>query len=40
MFVSQLETPALIVDLDVLERNQTRAMDLLRPLGVGASPAL
>ena len=38
MFVSQLETPALIVDLDVLERNQTRAMDLLRPLGVALRP--
>ena len=38
MFVSQLETPALIVDLDVLERNQTRVMDLLRPLGVALRP--
>lgn len=38
MLVSQLETPALIVDLDVLEQNQRRMMELLRPLGVALRP--
>ncbi len=38
MLVSQLETPALVIDLDVLVRNQKRIMDLLRPLGVALRP--
>lgn len=38
MQVYQLETPALIVDLDVAEENQRRMMALLRPLEVALRP--
>ncbi len=38
MLVSQIETPALIVDLDVLERNQQRMAALLNGPGVALRP--
>ncbi|MEA5038451.1 MAG: DSD1 family PLP-dependent enzyme [Clostridiaceae bacterium] len=38
MHVEQLETPALLVDLDALERNQRRMMQLLAPLGIALRP--
>jgi Predicted amino acid aldolase or racemase len=38
MLVNQLETPALIVDLDALERNQKRMAALLSPLGIALRP--
>lgn len=38
MLVNQLETPALIVDLDALEENQKRMTELLTPLGIALRP--
>ncbi len=38
MRVSQIETPALIVDLDVMEQNMDRMEELLKPLGAALRP--
>ncbi|WP_458863379.1 DSD1 family PLP-dependent enzyme [Acidaminobacterium chupaoyuni] len=38
MKIEQLETPALFVDLDVLERNHQAMMQFLSPLGVALRP--
>ena len=38
MRISQIETPALIVDLDVMEGNMARMKELLKPLGAALRP--
>lgn len=38
MLVSQLQTPALLVDLDILERNQEKMQALANSLGVALRP--
>lgn len=38
MLVNQLETPAVFVDLDALERNQERMMELARCVGAALRP--
>ncbi|MBE5785437.1 MAG: DSD1 family PLP-dependent enzyme [Clostridiales bacterium] len=38
MRVSQIETPALIVDLDVMEQNMARMAEILKPLGAALRP--
>lgn len=38
MLVTQIETPALVVDLDVLEKNHSTLLELLKPMNVALRP--